>query len=535
MADEAAVAPHRDGRGEGRLVSERRSLGTSEPVTRHQFDRVILGLLILGIALGAVIPLERLLRLPGDTTSKVLAAVLLCCGVGGGGLVLCSRGDRWAGLATFRLGPWWIIKYLVLFAIASIGWVNSQPTGGLAIEPLVPAAILLCAAGLAAWIGGYLAGTPALVRGGLRHLINSSLPPKSWQPLGSTPAVVFGIGVAATAAQIALGHFGYLENVAANLQSPSPSAQFLSILSNFTLYGLILATMERALNPTIRSRTIFIAILGLDVALDLASGVKEEFLWTFLGVVIVYSVLTRRIPVRAIAISLAVAILIFPINLVYREQVRQGTGTPIQGPVASIAQLPSIVHDVLFEGPPLTQLPKDSFEAVAHRLRDIDSVAVIMARTPAQIPFLGVAALPEGVATGLIPRLLWPNKPALDYGYQFSQVYLGLGSDVYTSTAITPPGDLYRYGGSWLVIVGMFIYGSIARLFEDNTYPRARPELFLLYIPLFIQLTNLEADVVGNFLGLVETFVALLLVSRVVFFRRRRRAQREARLVLPSR
>ena len=63
---------------------------------------------------------------------------------------------------------------------------------------------------------------------------------------------------------------------------------------------------------------------------------------------------------------------------------------------------------------------------LAQRIRTIDSPAIIMQRTPAQIPYSNPAQLVISPVIDLIPRILWPGKPILTVGYQISQEYYQL-------------------------------------------------------------------------------------------------------------
>jgi hypothetical protein len=155
------------------------------------------------------------------------------------------------------------------------------------------------------------------------------------------------------------------------------------------------------------------------------------------------------------------------------------------------------------------------------RIREIDSPAVIIQRTPSEVPFSSPADLVAAPVAGMVPRALWPGKPILDAGYQFSQEYYGLPPTVYTSSAVTPVGDLYRHGGWVPVIAGMFLLGCGLRLLDDVLDVRANPHGVFLVLLLFPSLVKGETDWVSLLAGIPAT-VAVWLLAVALTFRPRR-------------
>ena len=95
-----------------------------------------------------------------------------------------------------------------------------------------------------------------------------------------------------------------------------------------------------------------------------------------------------------------------------------------------------------------------SVSYLAKRIRTIDTPAIIMQRTPSEIPYASPAQLLISPVVDLIPRIVWPGKPILAPGYQISQEYYQLPPQIYTSSNVTPEGDLYRHGGWFPLIPG---------------------------------------------------------------------------------
>ena len=110
----------------------------------------------------------------------------------------------------------------------------------------------------------------------------------------------------------------------------------------------------------------------------------------------------------------------------------------------------------------------------------------------------------------MVPRAVWPGKPILATGYQFSQQYYELSASVYTASAITPIGDLYRHGGWIPVIAGMFLLGCGVRLLDDVLDVRSNPHAIFLVLLLFPTLVTEEQDWATLLAGIPTTLPGLV-------------------------
>ena len=182
-----------------------------------------------------------------------------------------------------------------------------------------------------------------------------------------------------------------------------------------------------------------------ELAFGAAAGVKQNFVIAVLAVAIPFSATRRRLPkATLIALVLIFLFVIIPFNLAYRNAARGGSATLSVSQALTTA--PGILYQTVTDYNPLTVIPS-SLDYFLQRIREIDSPAIILQRTPGQIGFLSPLQLVEEPAIGLVPRAVWPDKPIFISGYQVSWQYYGLPSTVITSSAITPVGDLYRHGG----------------------------------------------------------------------------------------
>ena len=143
-----------------------------------------------------------------------------------------------------------------------------------------------------------------------------------------------------------------------------------------------------------------------------------------------------------------------------------------------------------------------------------------MQRTPGQIPYSSPVDLVTGPLSALIPRALWPGKPILATGYEFGQEYFDLPPTVYSSTTITPIGDLYRHGGWLPVLIGMFLLGCGIRLLDDLLDVRRDPHAVFLVLFLFPSLVMSEQDWI-TLLAAIPAFILLWWFTVALAFRRR--------------
>jgi hypothetical protein len=148
-----------------------------------------------------------------------------------------------------------------------------------------------------------------------------------------------------------------------------------------------------------------------------------------------------------------------------------------------------------------------------------------MQRTPAEIGFVSPVQLVTAPIATLVPRAVWPGKPILDSGYEFSQTYYELPATVYTSSAITPVGDLYLHGGWIPVIVGMFLLGCGVRLLDDVMDVYGSPYCVFLFLLLFPNLVKQEGDWVGTLAGIPATLLIWLFAIYLTFRKRERPTQ----------
>jgi hypothetical protein len=480
--------------------------------------RRVCGLCLAGIA---IILAAELLSSPLPVTAAVWGAIALAawCGALLTAVAMLSCRDG-LGLAQWKLGPWSLLWCAVTSGLASVTWVD--PQYGLAAQ-ILPSSVVsaewLTAVAMTAWAAGYLAGPRKLATAAAGRFMGR-LAARRAEAVRSpaTPWVLYALGTAARLVTIALtGRLGYVGNAAAAVSMASAWQQALTLASLCAPLAIVAAAL-RAFREHVRSARITLTVLVVvETAWAAASGGKQGFAIAVLAVIIPWASAGGRIPVRLTAVAVAFfLVIVIPFTLAYRADVRGGATdlTPAQ----ALSAAPGITGDVASSASP--GIIPGSVAYLTERVREIDAPAIVMQRTPSQIPYASPAQLPEGIAADLIPRALWPGKPLGEAGYQFSEIYYGTPPGFYSAAAITPWASLYEHGGWIPVLTGMFLLGCLVRILDDVLDIRADPRALLLVLLLFPALVKAEDDWVSLIAGIPGTVLLWLVVTAVTFGRR---------------
>lgn len=469
---------------------------------------------VIAAALVAAVPQESVVpRIEIAVVSLLLAAASSV-------LFVADRDSTPFGLRRIQLTPWLIAGYALSFGILSLDWTKVEHPGSSSIISRVgvPASISAASFGLLALTLGFMIGPSRLVTRWFDNVIRWAAPPGEWRlRVPSMAIVVYLIGLGARLAHIARGGYAYLGNAAHSLSDPSSLTQGISILEQLARFGLILAALDAVvISQSVRARVVFRAVLLTELGFALASGVKAELVWTLLAVAVAYTAGRGRISRRAVIAGALLFLILVPLNLAYRQQIVSASSAGAVSPLNAVRHLPQLVLDT-YRGKSASTTLSGSTNAESVRLREIDNLALIMERSPSEIPFRSPLELGWGPVAGLVPRALWRSKPVLSTGYAFSQQYYNLPADLFTASAVTIPGDLYRHGGMLVLIAGMTVFGMILKAVERSCRPYDDVRLCLFYGAFFILLTNFESDVVSTTVSVVQLVIVVGLLTRFAF------------------
>jgi hypothetical protein len=166
----------------------------------------------------------------------------------------------------------------------------------------------------------------------------------------------------------------------------------------------------------------------------------------------------------------------------------------------------------------------EGFENLLKRVGYIDYLAATMERVPEVLPYEGGAHLAAAVWHILTPRILFPDKPALESDSSVTAYYTGLENVVFadenTSISIGYLGELYidfSIGGALFVVLLIGLaFGRCYRIIRDY----GRTALFVNYglcIMIVMPLSIFEISLVKLVGSLVAVLAAALVLQRLIW------------------
>jgi hypothetical protein len=419
------------------------------------------------------------------------------------------------GLVAWRIGPWSLVWGALSFGLATITWTGPQIGPPAEILPgSILRALWLVAMALTMLAAGYCVG-PFRLCGRQARRAAASLGRRFTDEIRSpaVPWMLFAIGIVAQVASAALtGRFGYVGDVASSVSSASGYAQYLSIAGECVPLAVMAAAL---LAFETRTRGAWLTLIVLFIAaivVGAIAGGKQSFVVAILAVIIPRTS-ARRLPAGAlVAAALFFLLLVIPFNQAYRLSAR---GAVTLSTSEAVATAPAIFGQVVASDlSPSALWQSGTF--LAQRIQSIDSPAIILQRTPGQIPYSSPATLAEAPVLDVIPRIIWPGKPILTAGYQVSQQYFGLPAEIYTSSDVTPEGDLYRHGGWVPLVAGMFLLGCGIRVLDDMTDVRQGAHgafLILLLFPAVVQAASDWGGLLAGIPGMILLWFGVIAFS----------------------
>ncbi len=136
--------------------------------------------------------------------------------------------------------------------------------------------------------------------------------------------------------------------------------------------------------------------------------------------------------------------------------------------------------------------PEEIRELVFMRIDMTEYLALQAAYQPDIEPYAYGGTF-ANVALALIPRAVWPEKPAFAGGSEFVNRYTGMlrpdNPDDITSLGLPYQFEFYANGGPWLVVLGLFLIGFLSARLEVALFcpqPSVRRLLMLAVITLIV-------------------------------------------------
>jgi hypothetical protein len=437
-------------------------------------------------------------------------------------LMSVAAGHDGLGLTSWRIGPWSLVWAAFAFGLATISWL-SPPAGANPSAEILPGSILralwMIAVALALLTAGYCAGPHRLAAYHARRAterLSRRFTDEIRGPL--VPWVLLGVGLIAQFGFASLtGHFGYIGNVKASVSTASGYGQYLAIAGECVPLAVVAAAIRAYRTRSLWAWLTLLVLFATAIAAGAVAGGKESFVVVILAVIIPHTVIRGRLPAGVIvAAVLFFMLIVIPFNQAYRASAR---GAVTLSTSQAVAVAPAIASRVAATDISMAVLGK-SASYLAERIRTIDTPAIIMQRTPGEIPYASPADLLIDPVTDLIPRIVWPGKPILTPGYQISQEYFLLPAQVYTSSDVTPEADLFRHGGWFPLVLGMFLLGCGIRILDEAADLRRGVHGAFLIILLFPDIVQAGSDCATLLAGIAGMVLLWLAVVALSFARR---------------
>jgi hypothetical protein len=375
--------------------------------------------------------------------------------------------------------------------------------------PLIRALFYMLIGMIAFWVG---AGCRTRNRPNRSHEVSVHSVPRT-----STLLVALTMYAVALVAKVYLIHsrmFAYTFSRKAYYSNLS-SAQVVDIASQFSLYALVVLTIERYFHPTdLTRRVLFYLVFASECFWGAISGMKAPLLVNFLLVGMISSLICGKFSKRWVIGAVAGLIIVYPFYQRYRTLVRS-EGMHVSTVSKAVDTFGQAITDVL-RGESNSAILKQGSQSTTSRLQLLDSVGLLLSLGPNRAKLDGDEKPWMIPFFPFIPRLLWHSKPVLDKGQRFSLI-LGLGKD--TSTAVTYPGDLLLFYGVPGLLAGMFAFGAFTQWLSDNGAAAFDKKWLFIYASIFPLETDWELDMFSLWTGVIKALVILAVLAFVIYGR----------------
>lgn len=429
-----------------------------------------------------------------------------------------ARGERWLTIPNAVLG----LTYLSI-GLGSVYFVFHYDTfsyGALRRPHEVRPALVAALAGVLAFRFG---SEISWLRGVVRRLPDLPATPRwNWGVRAGVFSAI-GIAVCIELYLAATGSLGYVTGGGGIVNTGLWS--ILGYLSEFGLLALSGAYFYwfSGARLSMFDRVFLVLATAALAGLGLLSGMKEEFLFVFFGVVIPY-LWTRptgryRAQSRAREATFGLClvglmILLFAINPIYRaalEELRATDSRIEQAPAAT-----GIVLERITQRYGVVPLLTTGAENAWARLSIFPYQMAVVDQVPEPQPFRGFDRYAMLPAMAVVPRVVWPGKPVNNASTDFQRRFIS--SEVIYSTTPTIYGWGYMDLGLVGVVMVLFALGVLAGLVEEYLAERNQGTLcgIILYTALFVTLADIEADPFWTLGGIPKIVVVATLVYGLI-------------------
>jgi len=296
--------------------------------------------------------------------------------------------------------------------------------------------------------------------------------------------------------------------------------RWLETLADMLGYSLVGSAIEVLGKRTSSKlmRLVFWLSIFLSVIFGVLSGTKSGPLRPLVYLVLIYAITRRRFPRAAFLLPFVLVLFIYPFVNAFRNNLNSGYRAQFDS-VEGLEQTVSQSFDDAFLsfGASSSSSRQQNISQTTSRLSYLSYVRDVTS-LPVPSMLSGDEKLWMAPFYPLVPRFLWKNKPVLDKGRRLS-ILLGRGG--FTSSALTPIGDLGAMYGPYGLALGMLFWGVCLQLYMNWIGGRNPTERSLFtYLLLLQNLLNFEDSYFSLIAGAVQqlmliSFIALLIYGRL--------------------
>lgn len=276
----------------------------------------------------------------------------------------------------------------------------------------------------------------------------------------SAPAavVIWGLSILARGIQFINGQFGY---TATNLGTRGYSYQMVLTyggqLSLVVLSALFLEVVLQKKNVPTQVKVLLGVVLGSELIYAISVGFKGVILQTLLPALLIMLGLRVKFPLKSIAAVFAILLFIAPGNYAFRDAVNDGSVS--RGDFFNVLESSIGLTFGEWGRGPADALGK-TWTSVTHEIADnLENVALVLRKTPSQVPYWGSEEYRNIIPRTLFPRFLWKGKPSSENAGIITKVYREGTSNSGSPTGFA--GDLFMRTGMNGVALGSMGLGLI--------------------------------------------------------------------------
>ena len=339
-------------------------------------------------------------------------------------------------------------------------------------DDFVSYALLISTLGIACFYLGYFVNRPGFPLNAFPKIKYDDVSYPSLEKL----LVLYMVGLAAWAALLQSGYGVRFQWMQESAGAFNYIFRLLAMMKTYVLFFVWAEYLTRG-----SKRTMAFGLLAFEILLGLLIGSKQDILTALTGVLFAYHYLGRKnlIPVLAI-VGIVFVFGLTPVVQTYRVVYSETLGYE---PMPTLGEISLVVNQL---GSALMTNRENWFlntlTYVSNRAASFDTVVLIVNIVPSMIKYQQGDTLMSAFY-GLIPRLLWPNKPELNLGGYVTLVIFG--SKSMGNTPLTDIGEFYLNFGFYGVLAGMFILGFLFRSVYWYCLKEPNLHLYALYLLIF--------------------------------------------------